>query len=82
MLTPICLTTAGFYARSLAQAVSMPAFLGRLAILHYGPNSAVYPFFAFETTEGDPYTFALTFWASSIVWVSRFKHDVNPQSRC
>ena len=47
----------------------MLSFLGWLAILHFGPNSAVYPFFAFETTEGDPYTFALTFWASSIVWV-------------
>jgi hypothetical protein len=56
----------------------MPSYLplvsGWLAILHYGPNSAVYPFFKFaaETSGGDadPYTFELTFWASSIIWVS------------
>lgn len=33
-------------------------------------NQSVYPFFRFASSEEDPYTFRLTFWASSIIWVS------------
>lgn len=57
--------------RSIAQNVSMVGFLGWLVILHYGPNSAVYPFFKFvdNPDPSDPYTFSLTFWASSVIWV-------------
>lgn len=58
----------GFHARSVAQNVSMVAFLGYSIILHYGPNSVVYPFFKFGDPKDD-YTFSLTFTASSVIWV-------------
>ncbi|KAI6251104.1 hypothetical protein HI914_00289 [Erysiphe necator] len=38
------------YIRSVAECVSMLAFLGSILILHYGPNKDVYPYFAFEPT--------------------------------
>lgn len=57
---------------SLFFQVSMIGFLGWLAILHFGPNASVYPFFRFSTTspELDESTFKLTFLASLAVWVS------------
>ncbi|ODO11071.1 hypothetical protein I350_01673 [Cryptococcus amylolentus CBS 6273] len=58
----------GFFCRGLAQNVTMVGFLGWLAILHFGPNSQIYPFFRFHPTPEDPYTFALTFFASCAVW--------------
>lgn len=60
----------GFYCRSLAQNTTMLSFLGWLAILHFGPNSQIYPFFRFNSTPVDPYTFAMTFYASLAVWGS------------
>ncbi|KAL1405827.1 hypothetical protein Q8F55_007505 [Vanrija albida] len=59
-----------FYCRSLAQNVTMVGFLGWLSILHFGPNSQIYPFFKFSQTAEDPYTFAMTFFASCAVWAS------------
>ncbi|WVQ72023.1 hypothetical protein IAR50_001567 [Cryptococcus sp. DSM 104548] len=58
----------GFFCRGLAQNVTMAGFLGWLSILHFGPNSQIYPFFRFHPTPEDPYTFTLTFIASCAVW--------------
>lgn len=57
-----------FYVRGVAQNVTVFGFLGWLTILHFGPNSRVYPFFAFNYSR-DPYTFGLTFIATSAVWM-------------
>ncbi|OCF32717.1 hypothetical protein I316_05638 [Kwoniella heveanensis BCC8398] len=59
-----------FYCRGLAQNVTMVGFLGWLTILHFGPNQHIYPFFRLEPTPEDPYTFPLTFTASSVIWGS------------
>ncbi|WVR09431.1 hypothetical protein IAU60_006498 [Kwoniella sp. DSM 27419] len=59
-----------FYCRGLAQNVTMVGFLGWLSILHFGPNQHIYPFFRLEPTPEDPYTFPLTFTASSVIWGS------------
>lgn len=45
------------------------AFLGWLTILHYGPNSTIYPFFAFDSPT-DPYTYRLTATASLVIWAT------------
>ncbi|OXG81942.1 hypothetical protein C345_04581 [Cryptococcus neoformans A2-102-5] len=60
----------GFYCRGLAQNVTMVGFLGWLSILHFGPNSQLYPFFRFHPTPEDPYTFPMTFIASCAIWSS------------
>ncbi|GFZ50827.1 hypothetical protein JCM24511_08585 [Saitozyma sp. JCM 24511] len=57
-----------FYLRGLAQNVTMVGFLGWLTILHFGPNSQIYPFFRFSPTPEDPYTFQMTFIASCVIW--------------
>ncbi|WWC71400.1 uncharacterized protein I206_105355 [Kwoniella pini CBS 10737] len=62
--------STSFYCRGLAQNVTMVGFLGWLSILHFGPNQHIYPFFRFDPTPEDPYTFPLTFTASSIIWGS------------
>lgn len=62
----------GFYCRGLAQNVTMVGFLGWLSILHFGPNSQLYPFFRFHPTPEDPYTFPMTFIASCAIWVRPF----------
>ena len=36
------------YIRSLAECVSMTAFLGSILVLHYGSNKEVYPYFSFD----------------------------------
>lgn len=59
-----------FYVRGLAQNVTMVGFLGWLSILHFGPNSQIYPFFRFSPSPEDPYTFPLTFTASCVIWGS------------
>lgn len=38
------------YIRSLAECVSMIAFLGSILVLHYGANKEVYPYFNFDST--------------------------------
>ncbi|EPQ64234.1 Bgt-1222 [Blumeria graminis f. sp. tritici] len=40
--------TRNIYIRSLAESVSMMAFLGSILVLHYGPNQDVYPYFTFD----------------------------------
>ncbi|KID72664.1 hypothetical protein MBR_08066, partial [Metarhizium brunneum ARSEF 3297] len=55
------LQTRNVFIRFLAENTSMATFLGSVAVLHYGANKAVYPFFAFEN-------FNLTVSASSITW--------------
>ena len=71
------------FIRSLAENVSMLAFLGSILVLHYGSNKDVYPYFAFDGDEdsntppadgggmvssGDEYNFGLTFYASVVTW--------------
>ncbi|KAL7275492.1 hypothetical protein RUND412_001550 [Rhizina undulata] len=56
-----------FYVRGLAENVSMVAWLGWVAVLHYGANTKVYPYFSFSD-KSDPYTFELTFFASLATW--------------
>lgn len=47
----------------------MLSFLGWLTILHFGPNSNIYPFFRFENPDkNDPYTYRLTVTASLCIW--------------
>lgn len=55
-----------FYLRNLAQNATMAAFLGWVSILHFGPNQALYPFFAF----GDRYDYSKTMLGSSTIWAS------------
>lgn len=59
--------TRNVFIRFLAENTSMATFLGSVAVLHYGANKAVYPYFAFSQ-ESEPYDFKLTFWASSVTW--------------
>ena len=61
------LSSRNIYIRSLCENVSMLAFLGEILVLNYGPNKAVYPYLSFSDPD-DPYTFPLTFWASSVTW--------------
>jgi hypothetical protein len=61
------------FIRNISENVSMIAFLGQVAVLHYGANKALYPYFAFDdlsngTGQEDDYTFDLTFKASAITW--------------
>ncbi|BGP48888.1 hypothetical protein JCM10450v2_004767 [Rhodotorula kratochvilovae] len=57
------------YLRNLSENVTMIAFLGWLSILHWGPNRAIYPFFAFDD-HFDPYTYRLTFTASLVIYAA------------
>ncbi|OAA55224.1 hypothetical protein SPI_08319 [Niveomyces insectorum RCEF 264] len=41
------------FVRFVAQNTTMLAFLGSLFVLHFGPNRAVYPYFAFDADGGD-----------------------------
>lgn len=40
-----------------------------MSILHFGPNSQLYPFFSFES-DVDPYNYRLTVIASLTIWFS------------
>ncbi|CED84477.1 Major facilitator superfamily domain, general substrate transporter [Phaffia rhodozyma] len=70
---------------SLTQFLSLSRFLltprGYAAILHYGPNSVVYPFFKFGNADDD-YTFSLTFTASSAIWASEIITSVTTNAIC
>ncbi|RDA82460.1 hypothetical protein CP532_4381 [Ophiocordyceps camponoti-leonardi (nom. inval.)] len=55
------------FIRFLAENGSMATFLGSVAVLHYGSNRHVYPYFALDDAEG-PYDLELTLWASSVTW--------------
>jgi hypothetical protein len=39
------------FLRSLAENISMLAFLGSILVLHYGTNKDVYPYFAFDRVQ-------------------------------
>lgn len=57
------------FIRFMAENASMLTFLGSVAVLHFGANKEVYPYFAFDgSDETGDYDFYLTFWASSITW--------------
>jgi hypothetical protein len=55
------------FIRSIAENVSMIAFLGEVVVLHFGSNRKVYPYFAFDDPS-EVYTFSLTFYASIVTW--------------
>lgn len=57
-----------FYVKCVASNVSMLSFLGWSLILHFGSNAPLYPYFSFSREE--PYSFKLTFYASTAVWIS------------
>ncbi|KAI2641146.1 hypothetical protein GGS21DRAFT_547484 [Xylaria nigripes] len=59
--------TRNVFIRFLAENVSMLAFLGSILVLHFGPNTDVYPYFAFDDPE-EPYNFKLTLFASATTW--------------
>jgi hypothetical protein len=61
------LQTRNVFIRFLAENASMATFLGSVAVLHYGANKAVYPYFSFDGDDV-PYDFRLTFIASSVTW--------------
>ncbi|KAH0556288.1 hypothetical protein GP486_005784 [Trichoglossum hirsutum] len=56
-----------FFLRGIAENVSMLAFLGEVVALHFGSNKDAYPYFSFSDPD-NPYTFELTFYASTITW--------------
>ncbi|KAL8392614.1 hypothetical protein RB595_002709 [Gaeumannomyces hyphopodioides] len=61
------------FIRFVAENASMMAFLASVAILHFGPNRDVYPYFSFDDgddddVDGGGYNFALTLSASSVTW--------------
>lgn len=61
------LQTRNVFIRFLAENASMAAFLGSIAVLHFGANKDVYPYFAFDGID-EQYDFRLTFLASSLTW--------------
>ena len=48
----------------------MAAFLGWIVVVHYGPNTKLYPYISFRDSDvkNNGYTFTLTFWASLATW--------------
>ncbi|KAF2969673.1 hypothetical protein GQX73_g3905 [Xylaria multiplex] len=59
--------TRNVFIRFLAENVSMLTFLGSILVLHFGPNTDVYPYFAFDDPD-EPYNFNFTLVASAITW--------------
>ncbi|KAI1827153.1 hypothetical protein F4861DRAFT_434300 [Xylaria intraflava] len=59
--------TRNVFIRFLAENVSMLAFLGSILVLHFGPNTDVYPYFAFDDPD-EPYNFKLTLVAAATTW--------------
>ena len=57
------------------------AFLGWVSILHLGPNTPIYPFFAFDDPN-DPYTFRLTLSASAIIFAAELFAGYLARSAC
>ncbi|PWA00574.1 hypothetical protein BB558_003379 [Smittium angustum] len=60
-----------FYLRNLAENATMLGFLCWVAILHYGPNRFLYPYFKFLPSDDEPdfhYSIELTIKASAIIW--------------
>ncbi|KAI0158253.1 hypothetical protein GGR57DRAFT_459656 [Xylariaceae sp. FL1272] len=59
--------TRNVFIRFLAENVSMLTFLGSILVLHFGPNTHVYPYFAFDDPD-EPYNFNVTFYAAVVTW--------------
>ncbi|KAI0976589.1 hypothetical protein F4678DRAFT_118237 [Xylaria arbuscula] len=59
--------TRNVFIRFLAENVSMLTFLGSILVLHFGPNTDVYPYFAFDDPD-EPYNFNFTLVATAITW--------------
>ncbi|KAI1282757.1 hypothetical protein F5Y07DRAFT_394720 [Xylaria sp. FL0933] len=59
--------TRNVFIRFLAENVSMLTFLGSILVLHFGPNTDVYPYFAFDDPD-EPYNFKFTLVATAITW--------------
>lgn len=59
--------TRNVFIKFLAENVSMLTFLGSILVLHFGPNTDVYPYFAFDDPD-EPYNFNFTIVASAITW--------------
>ncbi|GAW16124.1 hypothetical protein ANO14919_055470 [Xylariales sp. No.14919] len=59
--------TRNVFIRFLAENVSMLTFLGSILVLHFGPNTDVYPYFAFDDPD-EPYNFKFTLVASAVTW--------------
>lgn len=57
------------------------AFLGWVSILHLGPNTPIYPFFAFDDPN-DPYTFRLTLSASAVIFAAELFAGYLARSAC
>ncbi|GAA5972749.1 hypothetical protein JCM8115_002267 [Rhodotorula mucilaginosa] len=69
------------YIRNLSENVTMIAFLGWVSILHLGPNTPIYPFFAFDDPN-DPYTFRLTLSASAVIFAAELFAGYLARSAC
>ncbi|KAI1328897.1 hypothetical protein F5Y16DRAFT_137161 [Xylariaceae sp. FL0255] len=59
--------TRNVFIRFLAENVSMLTFLGSILVLHFGPNTHVYPYFAFDDPD-EPYNFGFTWYAALVTW--------------
>ncbi|KKA26254.1 hypothetical protein TD95_000045 [Thielaviopsis punctulata] len=55
------------FIRFIAENASMAAFLGSIAVLHFGSNRELYPYFSFDDPD-EPYTFRLTYISSFATW--------------
>jgi len=66
------------FVRFVAENATMLAFLGAAAVLHFGANRDVYPFFAFDGAAAarDGYDFGLTFYASAVTWACELAASV------
>ncbi|GAA93505.1 uncharacterized protein L969DRAFT_18792 [Mixia osmundae IAM 14324] len=72
------------YLRNLAENVTALGFLGWLTILHFGPNSDVYPFFKFDSSDNDPfhYTYSLTAIATLLIWATELASSFAARQIC
>ncbi|KAL5615463.1 uncharacterized protein BROUX77_001300 [Berkeleyomyces rouxiae] len=55
------------FIRFIAENASMVTFIGSIAVLHFGSNKDLYPYFAFDQAD-EPYTFRLTYISSLVTW--------------
>ncbi|PHH49237.1 hypothetical protein CFIMG_006908RA [Ceratocystis fimbriata CBS 114723] len=55
------------FIRFIAENASMVTFIGSVAVLHFGSNKDLYPYFAFDQAD-EPYTFQLTYISSLVTW--------------
>lgn len=62
-------SSAGFVSPILFTLLIAHWYSPQLTILHYGSNSSIYPFFAFDSNV-DPYNYRLTATASLVIWAT------------